>query len=139
MANIRNKFELIGRLTADPTVFDNTDGSKKVRMTLAVKDNFTGKSGEKGSQFLPCEGFISADAAAKNGIGLYANMHKGDLVAVSGQIQNNNWTGKDGTPHYELVLHVETREMLESKTVTDQRQISRAVAADEKADEKTEG
>lgn len=128
--NLRNEFKLIGRLTDDPVVFENTDGSKKVRLTLAVKDNFSSKDGQKGSQFLPCEGFISADAAAKNGLGLYDKMHKGDMVAVSGQIQNNNWTGKDGTPHYELVLHIETREMLESKAVTEQRQVNRAVAAD---------
>lgn len=133
--NVRNNFQVIGRLTQDPAVFDNKDGSKKVRFTVAAKDNFAGKDGERGSQFLPCEAFISADSAAKNGIGIYGNMHKGDMVAVTGQIQNNNYKDKAGDQHYELVLHVETRDLMEPKSVTDQRAINRAVAADEPAAE----
>ena len=131
--NVRNNFQVIGRLTADPTVFDNKDGSKKVRFTVAAKDNFADKSGERGSQFLPVEAFVSADSVAKSGIGVYGNMHKGDLVAVTGQIQNNNYTDKDGTQHYDLVLHIETRDLMEPKSVTDQRAIGRAVAADNAA------
>lgn len=127
--NIRNQFIAIGRLVSDPTVFDNADGSKKVRFTVAAKDNFAGKDGKKDSQFLPMEVFRSAKAVTASGLGIYANLHQGDLVAVSGQIQNNNYTDKNGEKHYELVLHVETCEFMESKTVTEQRQINRAVAA----------
>lgn len=127
--NIRNQFIAIGRLVSDPTVFDNADGSKKVRFTVAAKDNFAGKDGKKDSQFLPLEVFRSAKAVTASGLGIYANLHQGDLVAVSGQIQNNNYTDKNGDKHYELVLHVETCEFMESKTVTEQRQINRAVAA----------
>lgn len=127
--NIRNQFIAIGRLVSDPTVFDNADGSKKVRFTVAAKDNFAGKDGKKDSQFLPMEVFRSAKAVTASGLGIYANLHQGDLVAVSGQIQNNNYTDKNGDKHYELVLHVETCEFMESKTVTEQRQINRAVAA----------
>lgn len=130
--NVRNNFTLIGRLAQDPVVFDNSDGSKKVRFTLATKDNFKSKgdSGmEQGSQFIPVEGFISKDNVAKNGIGVYGLMHQGDLVAVTGQIQNNNYTDKDGVAHYDLVLQIETRDLLEPKSVTDARAINRAVAA----------
>lgn len=137
--NIRNNFSAIGRLTQDPTVFDNKDGSKKVRFTLACKDNFTSKDKDGketyGSQFLPVEAFVSAAQAQKSGIGVYASMHKGDLVAVSGSIQNNNYTDKGGVQHYDLVLHIETRDLLEPKSVTDARQVNRAVAADNAAAE----
>lgn len=126
--NFRNHFQAAGRLTQDPAVFDNKDGSKKVRFTLAVKDNYTGKDGERDSQFLPVEAFVTADAAAKNGIGVYGSMHKGDFVAVTGQIKNNNYE-KDGVQHYDLVLSIETRDLLEPKSVTDQRAIDRAMAA----------
>ena len=131
--NIRNNFQIIGRLTQDPTVFENSDGSRKVRITLAAKDNFKDKAGEQGSQFLPAEAFISADNFKQYGLGVYANMHQGDLVAVTGQIQNNNYTDKNGTAHYDLVLHIETRDMMEPKSVTDQRAINRAVAAEDAA------
>jgi single-stranded DNA-binding protein len=124
--NIRNNFSLIGRLTQDPTVFDNADGSKKVRFTLAAKDNFAGKDGQYGSQFIPVEAFVSKENAAKNGVGVYASMHKGDLVGVTGQIQNNNYKDKDGVDHYDLVLHIETRDLMEPKSVTDARLGARA-------------
>lgn len=73
--NIRNQFIAIGRLVSDPTVFDNADGSKKVRFTVAAKDNFAGKDGKKDSQFLPLEVFRSAKAVTASGLGIYANMH----------------------------------------------------------------
>lgn len=133
--NLRNNFQAIGRLTQDPAVFDNKDGSKKVRFTIAVKDNYTGKDGERDSQFIPVEAFITADAAAKNGIGVYGNMHQGDLVGVTGQIKNNNYKDKDGVDHYDLVLSIETRDLLEPKSVTDKRALDRAVAAGEAAKE----
>lgn len=128
--NIRNQFTIIGRLTQDPTVFDNKDGSKKVRFTVAATDNFASADGKRGSQFLPVEAFRSAAVVNKSGLGIYANIHQGDLVAVSGQIQNNNYTDKNNAKHYDLVLHVETCDPMEPKSVTDARQINRAVAAD---------
>ena len=124
--NLRNNFQLIGRLTQDPQVFDNADGSKKVRLILAAKDNFVSKDGNYGSQFIPCEGFVTKENVAKTGIGVYANMHKGDMIGVTGQIQNNNYTDKDGVEHFELSLHIETRDLLEPKSVTDARLGARA-------------
>ena len=124
--NIRNNFQLVGRLTQDPQVFDNQDGSKKVRIILAAKDNFQGKDGTYGSQFIPCEGFVTKESVAKNGIGVYANMHKRDMVGVTGQIQNNNYKDKDGVDHFDITLHIETRDLLEPKSITDARLGARA-------------
>lgn len=127
--NTRNYFQVIGRLTEDVKVFDNKDGSKKIRFTVAARDNFARKDGERSSQFIPVEVFRNADSVAKTGLGLYANVHKGDLVCVSGNIANNNYTDKDGNKHYDLVLQVASCDMLEPKSVTDMRQISRATQA----------
>lgn len=130
--NICNTFTVIGRLTQDPKVFENKDGSRKVRFTVAAKDNFT-SNGQRDSQFLPVEAFRSAALVTKSGLGIYANMHKGDLVAVSGQIQNNNYTDKNDAKHFDLVLHIETCQLLEPKSVTDARQIKNAIDADKDA------
>lgn len=129
MYNVRNSFQVIGRLTQDAKVFDNADGSKKVRFTLAAKDNFkSGTENEAKSQFIPVEAFVSANAVKKNGIGRYGLIHKGDQVAVTGQIQNNNYTDKDGVNRYDLVLRIETLDLMESRTVTEQRAINNAMA-----------
>lgn len=136
--NVRNNFQAIGRLTADPKVFDNADGSKKVRFTVAVKDNYQSKDpeGKMGynSQFLPVEVFLSADRVAKSGLGVYANVHQGDLVAITGQVENNNFTDKTGAERYELVLHIETCDLMEPRSVTDARAVNRAVAASDAQD-----
>ena len=128
--NVNNNFQLTGRLTQDPKVFDNADGSRKVRFTLAVKDNFQSKQADgtmvRGSQFIPVEVFRSAEQVQKSGLGVYGLAHKGDLVTVTGQMQNNNYTGSDGVEHYEVVNRVENVELMESKSVTDARREDRA-------------
>lgn len=130
--NIKNNFTLIGRLLADPDVFDNTNGSKKVKLTLSVKDNFkSGKDQTVGDQKLRCEAYITPEAVKASGIGRYGLIHSGDLVAVSGSINNNDYTDKDGNAVYGIALKIENLEMMEPKSVTDARAIRKA---QEKAD-----
>ena len=125
--NIRNCFSIIGRLTKDPAVFDNSDGSKKVRFTLAAQDNFaSGEDKQVGTQFLPVRAYIPKDNAASKGLGVYGIMHKGDLVGVSGQIKNNDFTDRSGVQHHELALYIEDVQIIEFKAVRDDRNASRA-------------
>ena len=49
-----------GRLTKDPAVYNNNDGSRKIRFTVAAQDHFTDGDGNRGSQFIPLEAFIPA-------------------------------------------------------------------------------
>lgn len=114
----------IGRLTDDVKVFDNTDGSRKVRFTLAETDNFKANDGTRGTQFIPYEQFIGAG----KGLGVYEKMHKGDLVEIISTAKNNNYTDKAGNQVYGIVFSVEQINLLESKTVTDARQAARAAA-----------
>jgi single-stranded DNA-binding protein len=45
------------------------------------------------------------EAAAERYIGPYAR--KGSRLVVSGHVENDTWTGKDGVVHYDLRLVVE--------------------------------
>lgn len=117
MANPRNFGFATGRLTKDPVVFDNQDGSKKVIVTLALTNNFKNKDGETEAQFIDFQAFIGKGAS----MGGYGLIGKGDLIEVIYELRNNNWTGKDGVAHYDIVMHVTDMTMLESKAVTSAR------------------
>lgn len=118
----------IGRLVDNVKVFDNSDGSKKVRFTVAEQDNFKNAAGERNAQFVPYEAFIGKDKS----LGVYERMHKGDLVEVVASVKNNNYE-KNGEKIYGIVLFVEQVNLLEPKAVTDARLAGNAAAAAPKA------
>ncbi len=126
--NVKNNFQVIGRLTSDPFIFENKDGSKKVRFTIASKENYKSKKGKRDTQFIPVECFLSAKSVSKNDIGVFAYAHKGDYVAVTGRIRNNNFTDKNGELHYELLLQVETYDFMEYKTTNRNRGLNKVSA-----------
>lgn len=129
MINPSNFAVTIGRLTDDVKVFENSDGSKKIRFTVAASDNYKGKDGQRGSQFIPLEAFIGAG----KDLGVYGRMHKGDQVEIMSSIRNNNYTDKAGNPVYGLSIFVEQVNLLESKTVTDARAAANAAKVAEPA------
>lgn len=130
--NLNNYKIGTGRLTTDIKVFPNSDGSQKIRFTLAEVNDYKEKDGNRASQFIPYEAFIPA---SKNGdLGVYARMHEGDLVTVQATAKNNNYTDPDtGAKVYGIVLQVEKVKLLESKDITDARQTYKAAVRNKKA------
>lgn len=127
MANIRNIGIAEGRLTKDPVVFNNSDGSKKVMVTVAVQDNYKNSTtGERGTQFINLEAFISNKS---KGLGAFDYMHKGDLVGFEYTIRSNNYTDKDGVAHYGQVLFIQSTDLKETKKSQAARATSSAAAA----------
>ena len=61
--NPRNFGIAIGRLGRDPKVFMNRDGSKKILMSLAVRQNYKGSDGKHGVDWVDLEAFVPANAA----------------------------------------------------------------------------
>ena len=116
MANLRNVGRVVGRLTKDPVVFTNKDGSRKVMITIAARDNFKAKDGSTGTQFVPVEAFIPS---SKKGNGVYDYMAKGHMIGVEYEVRNNNYT-KDGKDHYEISLLVQAVDLMEPKKNTAQ-------------------
>lgn len=123
--NIRNYGMVTGRLTADPDVRINADGSRKVRFTVAVQNSYTDKDGKRGSQFLPLEVFISAD---RSGNGAYDCINGGDLVSCSYTVNNNNYTDKHGQKVYGLTLLVSEIALLETKASKERRRANKNAA-----------
>ena len=127
MTNPANNAGTIGRLASDPKVFENEDGSKKILFTVYADRNYTDRNGKRGSDALPFEAFVPAKVS---GIGPYANVHKGDLVAVSSALRMDNYTDEvTGRKVFKLKIISEDIKFLESKATTTQRLSNRLAEA----------
>lgn len=128
-ANTRNLGIATGRLTREANIYENKDGSHKVKLTVAVKDNFKSK-GEFGTQFVPVEAFVPKDSKI---LPVYEGLAKGDLVSVSYSVVTPEpYTDKNGVTQYPVVLQIQSIDTtLEPKSAKDGRQLAQAVAAED--------
>mgnify|MGYP004503891147 CR=1 FL=1 len=111
MFNLNNYGVATGRLTADPFVYQNTDGSQKVRITLATNDNYKNADGKRSTQFLPFEAFIPADRNP----GVCTMIHSGDKISIAYTVKNNNYRDKNTNEMiYGIVLQIEKISLEES-------------------------
>lgn len=126
--NTNNFGIAIGRLTADPVFFANSNGSAKVKFTIAARDNFKSKDTNGAqvvkSQFIPLEAYI----ANPQGRQIYTMLKKGDKVSVSYSVRTNNYADKNGEMHYGIILFVESIQFEESKTQAAARRAAQAQA-----------
>ena len=106
-----NKTILMGRLTRDPEVsYSNADNSIALaRFNLAVDRRFkrTGDSAE--ADFFNCIAFGKQAEFAKK------YLRKGTKILLTGRIQNNNYTNKEGQKVYSMQIIAEEIEFAESK------------------------
>ena len=81
-----NSVNLVGRLCADPELRRTGDGTAVCSYTLAVKRPMVKDT----TDFHECVSWKqSAEYLSQYG-------HKGDIVAVSGSLQDRKWTDKEG-------------------------------------------
>lgn len=131
MFNLENYGIISGRLVSDPQIYENADGSRKIRITLAASNNYRNKDGSRSAQFIPLEAFIIANKAKKDN-GVFDLMHIGDKITVSYTVKNNNYTDRStGKPVYGLVLQIENVKLDESKATTAARQEAKAAETGE--------
>lgn len=128
MANPNNFGVLTGRLTQDPRVFTNKDGSKSVLINLAVEDNFvSGEDRKAKTHFPPVRAYVPASV---DGIGSWGRTHKGDLISVATRISAEPYDNKDGERVYPVTIEADGfPQFLESKSVTEARAARNAIAA----------
>ena len=85
-----NKVILIGNLTRDPELRVTTSGRSVCSFSIAVNRNYTTQTGERLTDFF---NIVVWGKQAEN-CGKY--LAKGRKVAVSGELQNRSFEGKDG-------------------------------------------
>lgn len=105
-----NKVILMGRLTRDPEVRYSQGANPTAvgRFSIAVDRRFK-REGEPEADFFNCTTF------GKQAEFVEKYLKRGVKVVVSGRIQNDNYTNKDGQTVYSVRVMVEEVEFAESK------------------------
>ena len=109
-----NKIILMGRLTRNPEVrYSQGNNSTAIaRFSLAVDRRFK-REGEPEADFFNCTAF------GKQGEFVEKWLQKGTKILLSGRVQNDNYTNKDGEKVYSVQIIVEEIEFAESKSVSE--------------------
>lgn len=128
--NMDNFTMLTGRVMTQDLkkgIFENKDGSRKMRFTLAVQNAYKDKDGNYGTQPIPVEIFVPASMVTqKDGVeslGIYDTIRTGDMLAVSCHVIANNYEDKTtGKMVYGgIILRVDSFKHRESRKVSEER------------------
>lgn len=119
-----NNIVLIGNLVRDPESKMTQAGVLVAKLNVAVNRRFKNENGEYEADFFTITVWKDrADVCLKY-------LKKGSKVAISGTLQNSNWTDDNGVKHYSNEIICERIEFLSKKHVEngyveseDQRQI----------------
>ncbi|MBR5367645.1 MAG: single-stranded DNA-binding protein [Lachnospiraceae bacterium] len=116
-----NKVILMGRLTRDPEVRYGDNQKAVGRFSIAVDRRFT-REGDPTADFFNCTAF------GKQAEFVEKYLKKGTKMLVTGRIQNDNYTNKDGQTVYSVQIIVDELEFAESKGSSDGAQTARSAA-----------
>lgn len=109
-----NKIILMGRLTKDPEI-RYSQGENQIaiaRFSLAVNRRWK-REGEPEADFFNCTVFgRQADFVEKY-------LRKGSQIVISGRVQNDNYTNKEGQKVYSVQIIVEEIDFAESKSASE--------------------
>ena len=107
-----NKIILMGRLTRDPEVrYGGAQNMAIARFSIAVDRRFK-REGQPDADFFNCTAF------GKTGEFVEKYFHKGTKVVLDGEMQNDNYTNKQGQMVYGFRVIVNSIEFAESKAAS---------------------
>jgi single-strand DNA-binding protein len=97
---------LTGRLTANATVKEISEGKQVVNFSIAVNDRNKTKGGEakENTRYFRC--------AYWNSTAIAPYLKKGGLVELAGRIDLQVWNDKDGNARGALTMHVNNIKLL---------------------------
>ncbi len=111
MNNLRNKVQLIGHLGATPVIKEFNSGKKLATISLATKETFYNKEGERVTDTqwhnLICWN-KTAEIAEKY-------LDKGNEIAIEGKLTYESWEDEHGNKKYATKIVVNELLMLNSK------------------------
>lgn len=84
----------VGRVANDPELKEMSDGNAKCDFRIAVQRDYKDQSGNRPADFIQC---VSWRQKAEF---IHKFIHKGDMIAVKGSLQNRSYQAQDGTPRY---------------------------------------
>lgn len=104
---------LMGRICKDPDITSSQSGTTIARYSIAVDRRFK-KEGEPTADFFTCVSF------GKQAEFVDRYLKKGTKIIVTGELQNNNYTNKDGQKVYDTRILTNNVEFAESKRETNE-------------------
>ena len=115
-----NKAILMGRLTRDPEVrysqSRNGDQMAIARFSIAVDRRFQRGSSQDGND--STADFFNCTAFGRTGEFVEKYLKQGTKVVLTGRIQNDNYTNKNGEKVYSVQIIAEDIEFAESKNAS---------------------
>lgn len=104
-----NKILLTGRLTKEPEARTGVSGKNYARLSIAVRRKYKNAEGENETDFFNATAFGSvANYVAQYGV-------KGVMVAVVGEMQQQNYMDSNGVKKSSYCIMVESLEILEKR------------------------
>lgn len=88
---LSNSVTLIGRLVKDLEVRKTNNGKSVASFTIAIDNGKDKQGNDRPADFIDCQVW---EKSAEN-MSLYA--HKGNMIAVAGELKTRTFTRKDGT------------------------------------------
>lgn len=104
-----NNITLQGRFVRDPELRQTQGGISVVSFTLAVDRDRAQQDGTKRTDFIDCTAWRGTADFISN------HFHKGSAAIVSGRLQMNDWTDKEGNKRKSAAVLVENIYFGESK------------------------
>lgn len=128
-----NNTTLVGRLTKTPELKQTNSGIAVTNFNLAVERNYTNAQGERETDFIMCQSWRgTAEIISKLGV-------KGALVGITGNIQTRNYENNQGQTVYVTEVIVGNFQMLEPKSVTDERRNKASNSNQDRGQANTQG
>ena len=93
-----NSVTLVGRLTQDPEVKENPDGTCRTIINLAVSRDYRNNDGLYDADFVKCVLWNGVATAAKD------YCHKGDVVGIKGRLQTRTYEEENKKKHIMEVI-----------------------------------
>ena len=103
-----NKVIMMGHLVKDPEISSSASGTTFARYSIAVDRKYKSDNG-------PDADFFNCSSFGKQAEFVEKYLKKGTKVVVSGRLENNNYTNKEGHKVYDIRIMVEDVEFAESK------------------------
>lgn len=134
-----NSVILMGRITKDIELKEVSSGISVCKFSVAVERKFKDKqSNERVTDFIDCQAW----RGTANFIARY--FQKGSMIAIEGELQNNNWTDQNGNKRYSYIVQVsqahfcggksESAQTASDQTASDQTDIDKFAQAVETAE-----
>ena len=109
-----NKIILLARLTRDPEVrYSQGENSMAIASFSVATNRKFKRDGEPDADFFNCTAF------GKQAEFVEKHLKKGTKILLSGRVQNDNYTNKEGQKVYSVRIMVEEIEFAESKGTSD--------------------